>query len=91
MEIYNRTTGNARDDDSLEEMLTLYMERSDRSWKEIKDALNSTTIKSSEFQNNKKASRVLFFYEHTDSTLCKLAVPLIFYHMCMLCIVPDSR
>ena len=64
MEIYNRTTRNARDDDSLEEMLTLYMERSDRSWKEIKDALNTITIKSSEFQNNKKASTV---YEHTDS------------------------
>ena len=45
MAIYNRT---ARDDDSLKEMLILYMARSDQSWKKIEDALK--TIKSSELQ-----------------------------------------
>lgn len=69
LEICNRTTGNARDDDdSLKEMLTLYMERSDRSWKEIEDALK--TMKSSEFQNNKQACCTINFLPHVHAVYC---------------------
>ena len=53
--ICNRT---ARDDDSLKEMLTLYMARSNRNWNEIEDAMKK--IKPSELQNNKEASSYFF-------------------------------